>query len=363
MTRAAAALGLAATMAPATPLAAQLTDATLRIAPVVASFGVSDPAGRVSLSQTALPLFVAVPLGTRASLDVGTAFAATRFARGGTSRSLTGLTDVQVRGTYALTDRIVLTLGLNAPTGEATVRQGDLELVGMAGTDLLGLAVPAYGVGPAFTGGVAVGNTVGVWTLSGGLSIRQATGFKPFDNQTTRFVPGSEYRVSANAERDLAGGRLALGLTASAFGGVEFGTAATSTGNRYIMQGAWVGSLGERRPDLVVSGWLLSAGAGQFNALPLPAQTLGNLQVALGFGAGAATIEPNVETRLWNGGTGRTGHLTLLGVRTRVPVGRYTIFPGAAVGVGQLAHNLGVAAPFDGGLSGVRLTLGMSRTF
>lgn len=345
------------------PLHAQLTDPTVRISPVAASYGVSDAAGRISVSQVAMPIFVAMPIGTRLSVDIGTAFASSSFSRGGTSRSLSGLTDVQLRSSFALTDRVVITFGVNAPTGDATVQQANLELAGMVGTDLLSLAVPAYGVGPAFTGGVAVGQTVGAWTLSGGISVRQATGFKPFDNQATRFVPGSEYRLSANGERDLAGGRLALGLTASAFGGVEFGTAATSTGSRYIAQGAWIGSLGDRKPDLVVSGWLLSAGAGQFNALPLPGQQLGNLQVALGFGAGRATVEPNLETRIWNGGTGRSGSITMLGLRTRIPVGAYTIYPGAAFGAGQMSHNLGVAAPFTGGLTGFRATVGMSRTF
>jgi hypothetical protein len=344
-------------------LAAQITDGQVRIAPTAASWNVSTDSGRVGVSQIGIPIFVAVPVGEKFAVDIGTSFATSSFTRGGVSRSLSGLTDVQLRGVWAISDALVLTVGINAPTGQASVDRQNLELAGMIGTDILAMPVAAYGIGPAFTGGLVYGVEASSWNLSGGLSVRQATGFRPFADTTTRFVPGSEYRVAFNADREVGGGRLALGLSGSAFGGQTYGTAATSTGSRGIVQVAWAGPLGEGKPQLLVSAWHLLAAAGEFNALPIPAQNLSNLQAAVGFAVGAATIEPNIEARLWSAGTGRTGTLGLLGVRSRVPVGDFTIFPGAAFGLGTFGHNLGVSAPFEGNATGFRLTLGMARTF
>lgn len=362
----AAAAGLTAGLAAApltAPLGAQLTDGQLRIAPTAMSWGIAADSGRVTVSQVGIPIFVAVPLGEKFAVDVGTSFATSSFSRRGVSRSLSGLTDVQLRGVWAITDALVLTVGVNAPTGQATVARENLELAGMIGTDVLTMPVPAYGIGPAFTGGLVYGADAAGWSLSGGMSVRQATGFRPFTDTTTRFVPGSEYRLAFNADRGYGSGRLALGLSGSAFGGQTYGTAATSTGSRLVAQAAWAGALGDGKPQLLLSAWHLFAAAGEFNSLPIPSQNLSNVQVAIGFGAGAATIEPTVEARLWNAGTGRTATLAILGLRTRIPVGDYTVSPGAAFGLGTFGHSLGVSVPFEGNATGYRLTLGMGRSF
>lgn len=347
----------------AAPAEAQISERTARIAPSVASFAIRDSADDVSLTQVAVPFFLALPVGQKLSFDIGGAFATTSFTRLGTTASFAGVTDVQVRGTWAATDFLVLTFGFNAPTGRATVPQERLELAGLAGTDILGLAVPAYGIGPAVTAGMALGRGFGDWNVSGGLSVRQASGFEPFAEQTTRFVPGSEYRFSGAIDRTAGAHRLSAGATYAMFGSQEFGTAATSTGDRLIVQAGYIGPLGDGKPELMVSGWHLATAAGLFNALPLPAQNLTNVQVALGFRVGESTIEPNLEARVWDGGPARTGNLTMLGVRTRIPVGGFVLFPGASFGVGSLSHSLGVTAPFSGSTTGFRATLGMGRSF
>lgn len=360
-----AAVTAAFLLATATSSEAQLTSGIVRIAPTAASWGFGTDSGRFSLSQMAIPIFVAVPIGEKFSVDVGTSFAVSAFSRGDDDdrRSLSGLTDVQVRGVWAITSSLVLTLGMNAPTGQATVARQDLELAGMMGADILAMPVTAYGIGPAFTGGLAYGIETSGWSVSGGASVRQATGFQPFADTTDRFVPGSEYRVAFNADREVGGGRLALGFSGSAFGGQKYGTVATSTGSRLVAQSAWVGSLGEGKPQLLVSAWHLFAGAGEFNRQPIPAQNLTNVQLAVGFSAGSATIEPTLEGRVWSAGTGRSGTLGLVGLRTRFVAGDYSIFPGASFGLGRFGHNLGVNPPFEGNATGFRVTIGMGRTF
>lgn len=354
---------IAALAANAQPARAQVTDGQLRVAPTAAGWRIAADSGAVSVSQIAIPIFVAVPIGEKFAIDVGTSFATSSFSRGGVSRSLAGLTDVQLRGIWAVSDKVVLTIGINAPTGKATVDGQNFELAGMIGADVLSLPVTAYGIGPAFTGGIVYGVEAAGWSFSGGASVRQATGFRPFADTTARFVPGSEYRIAFNADREVGGGRLSLGATGSAFGGQSYGTAATSTGSRAVAQLAWSGALGDGGPQLLLSAWHLYAASGQFNALPIPSQNLSNVQAAVGFGVGTLTIEPNLEARLWSAGTGRAATLGLLGVRTRIPVGDFTLFPGAAMGLGTFSHNLGVSAPFEGNATGYRLTIGMGRSF
>jgi hypothetical protein len=357
-------LALAALALGAWPVAseAQLTERVVRIAPTLTSYKMSSPDSAASLTQTAVPIFIAFPIGAKASIDIGTAFGASSATVDGRAASINGLTDTQIRGSYALSDNVVITLGINAPTGKATISTSQLEIAGLLGTDLLGNAVPAYGSGLAITGGIAVGRQVGGWNVSGGASVRQATGFAPFDTGSVRFVPGSEYRGSLSGDRELGGGRLAIGMTASTFAGEKFGTTATATGNRYLGQAAWIGSLGEGRPDLVLSGWHLASGTGEYAGTTISSQQVTNLQAAVGFRFGEKTIEPTFEFRRWTAGENQRGTLSLLGVRTRIPVGGLTLFPGAAFGVGSLNHDLGSGA-FGGSLTGFRMTLGMARTF
>lgn len=345
---------------------AQIAERAIRIAPSAASWSVADPTGTVAITQGAAPIFISMPIGSRAAFDVGTSFASSRLSRrfgsADSVRSLGGLTDVQLRATFAATDRIVLTLGVNLPTGQATVTPQNLALAGMIGTDLLALAVPAYGIGPAVTAGLAAGREVGAWTVTGGLSLRHATGFQPFRDTSARFVPGSEYRVSATAEREAVGGRLSLGLTGSGFAGSKYGATATSTGARLIAQGGWAGSLGEGRPELVVGGWHLYTAPGDFAGRPIPAQQLTNVQMSLGFGVGTFTIEPTLEGRLWRTDAERSGQLALIGLRTRIPIGDLTLYPGAAWGTGRLSHSLGgngMASALSGSLTGYRVTVGL----
>lgn len=361
------ALHAALVLAVATPAArAQVAERAVRISPSATSWVVADSQGNVTVAQGAVPVFISVPLGRRVAFDIGTAFAASRITRQfgavDSARTLGGVTDVQIRGTFAATDHVVLTLGVNVPTGQATVSQQALSLAGMIGTDLLALSVPAYGIGPAVTAGLAAGGEAGAWTLTGGASVRHATGFQPFSDSTARFVPGSEVRLSATADREAASGRLSLGVTGSGFTGSKFGTTATSTGARVIAQGGWSGKLGEGFPELAVAGWHLYTARGDFAGRPIPAQQLTNVQLSLGFGAGPVTIEPTLEGRLWRTDADRNGQLALIGLRTRIPIGNVVVYPGAAWGTGRMAHSLGgdgMAGPLTGSLTGYRATVGM----
>ena len=69
---------------------------------------------------------------------------------------LSGLTDTQVRANYTFgQDLVVLTAGVNLPTGSSTVAAEELEAASLIGSDFLTFPISGFGSGLGFTGGVA----------------------------------------------------------------------------------------------------------------------------------------------------------------------------------------------------------------
>ena len=105
--------------------AQSLFDVDARLAPQYVSYQVHEPADE-TITELAIPVFVAIPVGSRLSLDVGTAYARARVTSGVTRSEIAGLTDTQIRGTYTFGgDFVVLTAGVSLPTGESTVTRAD----------------------------------------------------------------------------------------------------------------------------------------------------------------------------------------------------------------------------------------------
>jgi hypothetical protein len=355
------ALSVAALPIVSRPVAAQ--DISMRTAPQTVSYTYGVAGAKSTVSQFALPLFASVPINDKFSIDFGTAYAQSKFsAPAVASQTLSGLTDTQLRGSYSLNDgAVIITLGMNLPTGKATVPGGTANLAGLLGTDLLGFPVPIYGSGFAFTGGVAVARPMGDWNVGGGLSVRAASAFAPSADTSARFTPGTEFRGTLGADRALGAGRLALGATFSANGSQQYAAQPVTSGSRIVLQGGYLTPLGDGKRELFVSGWSMIIGAGNFNAKPIDGQNITSAQVALGFHVGSATIEPNIEGRFWNAGTAGSGTISFIGLRTRIPAGKVLIFPGASFGFGSLKSQVG-ATNIDAGFSGFRATLGAAYT-
>jgi hypothetical protein len=177
-----------------------------------------------------------------------------------------------------------------------------------------------------------------------------------------RFSPGSEVRGSLNAEWVAPESRVSMGATYATYAGEALSdTFTVATGDRLIVQAAYVGSLGEGKPQLFASLWNLSFGSGRFAGNTYSAQNVTDVQAALGFGLGRVTLEPNLEGRLWAGGAERNGFIGYLGLRTRIPVGGVTLFPGASYGAGRFTQSFG-GASLDGTFTGFRATIGASWT-
>lgn len=321
-----------------------------------------------TVTEVAVPLFAVVPLGPRFALDIGTAYAQSRVRHARGESSVSGLTDTQLRANYTLgNDFIILTAGVNLPTGESTVAVAELLAASRIANDFLSFPISSMGTGAAVTGGVAVARPLGSWSVGFGGSVRRTSEFEPIRPDTgagPRYQPGDEYRLRFGADRPVGTGQLAFGLTYSAFGQDDFGGSLYNTGDRVV------GQVGYGRPvgigTVNVAAWNLYRGAGQLiGGVESPWDDIVNASASLALrAAGGAMVEPSVQLRGWfqrvaaeDGEPARTDRSMLaeLGLRARFDAGAFSVHPGAGYTVGALAAGNRAKAP----LTGFRASLGL----
>ena len=362
-----AALFAVAAILPAGAAAQSVFDSEARLAPQLVQYRFGAPANE-RVWQLAVPVFVAVPVNERLTFDVGTSFAHTRVTSDGATSEISGLTDTQLRGNLVLGgDFLVLTAGLNLPTGKSSVTLDQFRAAGLIGNDFLSFPISSMGTGFALTGGVAIAQSVGDWNLGAGGAVRRSAGYEPFSipDQSLRFQPGNEYRVRVGADRPVGAGRMALGLTFSAFGKDDVGGSVYNTGNRLIAQGMFAQALAGH--EVTLAAYDLFRGPGTYaSGSPAGTENIADVYASVALHALGAPIEPNVELRHWRqnvvGATpdldrARTSVLGTVGVRTPMEYAHLRIVPSVGYTIGRLAATDATGAAADPTLTGVRAQL------
>lgn len=347
----------AASLLAAAPLEAQLGNATVLGAPTYTTLTFGSGASGRTVSQLAVPLVAIMPFSERFSVDVSTAFASSSVGSTGTTSSeISGLTDTQIRGNLRLgSDNVLLTFGVNVPTGQYSVPQEQQEAAGQIGNDFLFYPISSMGNGLAMTGGVAYVRPFGEWNIGAGASGRKSTEFAAFNVGATgdlRFTPADEYRLSLNADRPVGDGEMSLGLTYSAFGEDIADTTTYSTGDRIIATVGWTTPV--RGGDLFLSAWNLYRMDGEVLGDAADAENVFNVTAAYSVPLRSLLVQPNVETRLWQVGGVKAGNLTTVGLRLRIPVGSLGLFPQAGYSIGTLYSTTDGSAT---SVSGLRASL------
>lgn len=360
-------VALALTAAVANPLGAQALDRALAQAgPQVVQYRLKAPVDE-TITEIAVPLVVVVPVTRALSLDVGTAWASSRVEYAGGRASLSGLTDTQLRANYSFgTDLVVVTAGINLPTGRSTVDAAEVPAASRIANDFLAFPISSMGSGLALTGGLAVARPAGPWNVGAGGSVRLASAFEPVRppaGDAPRYEPGNEYKLRLGADRPLGDGQLALGFTYSRFGQDDFGGTLYNTGDRYLAQAGVSNVTGAG--TLTVTGWNLYRGRGQLvGGEEVPWDNITSVGTSLAIRSTArVTVEPGVQVRSWLQSVAADGSepartdrsfIGEVGLRGRVELGPATVFPGAGYAVGRLA----AGAERHALLTGFRLSLG-----
>lgn len=331
-------------------------DSSVRLAPQFNAYDIKAPFNE-KISQFSVPFFLLVPVTSALSVDVGTAFATVSYenASTGTKSDMSGLTDTQVRANYAIRqDLVVLTAGINLPTGSATIESSELAAATRIGSDFLTFPVSGFGSGLGFTGGAAFAQPLGSWNVGFGASVRQSTEYDAFRDATgtaQKYQPGPEYRARVGMDHPFGTGRVSLGLTFSKFGDDKQNAVTFNSGDRYIAQFSVNNALTETI-DYSFVAWNLYRTSGMLiDSTRSPSGNITNGLVAVGIrGPGSIRIEPSLETRLWTQDGSETSYLGTLGLRFFVNRGGWALIPSFGFSAGSMEA---------ASLTGYRATLGL----
>ncbi|WP_082821516.1 hypothetical protein [Gemmatimonas phototrophica] len=174
-----------------------------------------------SIRQYSVPLTVAIPLGTSWTVDLQSAWASSEITfddRTGAKRtaSLSGPTDVRLRATGRLfNDGVVLTAGVNAPSGKTELTVRELTALRAVAAPALGLGAPPVGAGPSGTMGMVLARQVGGWAVALGGSYELRGTYQPVaaitaGSPSTDFQPGNVVRGSLGLDRLVGANRLSI---------------------------------------------------------------------------------------------------------------------------------------------------------
>jgi hypothetical protein len=357
-------LSIALLLGSATALPAQgIWDSSLRFAPQFQSYDLKTPLNE-KISSFSLPIFVLVPITQALTVDVGTSYAMVNLKRQTfdafgdpvtTESEMNGLTDTQVRANYAFgQDFLVLTTGVNLPTGSATIDPDQVDAATRIGSDFLLFPISGFGSGFGFTGGLAVAKPVGVWNLGFGTSVRYSGEYEPYRDASgvaQKFTPGPEYRARFGADMPYGTGRMSFGLTYSKFGDDKANAASFTSGDRFIGQFTMNNSMRDN-VDYSLVVWNLFRSSGTLiNGSNSPSGNITNAMLAFGVRAPAnVRVEPSLEMRFWAQENAVGSFLTNLGMRFFVDRGGWAVVPGFGFSMGSMETAT---------LTGFRATLGM----
>jgi hypothetical protein len=345
---------LLAVTLPSLTAAQGLRDFAVIVAPHLTTYTIGSGATKKSVAQTAIPIVFALPVTESFTMDITTSYAISDVIAGGSATSsIQGLTDTQIRGNLAFVKQnIVLTAGVNLPTGQYTIPEGQAEAAGQIGNDFLNYTISSMGNGFGGTGGVAFARTIGDWNLGAGASMRKSTEFAAFSvaAEELRFTPADEYRLNVGIDRPAGDGQVQLGLSFSAFGHDLAGATSYSTGDRVVASGGW--SFPVRDASVFLSGWNLYRMAGQQLGGPAPTENVANVNAGLSVTVRDLLIQPNLELRLWQIAGVKAGNMLNSGVRLRFSTRSFVLFPSIGVSLGKLYDTLNGGATDVTGMRG-----------
>jgi hypothetical protein len=348
-----------AALAAAAPLRAQgVWESSARIGPQIVQYQLGAPVSE-KITEFTLPVYVRIPVTPAFDVDIGTAWTSAQVAGtapGGTVSRLSGLSDTQIRGNYTLgTDFVVLTAGLDLPTGRTAITVDELPAATRIASDFLLFPINGFGAGAGGLGGIAVARPMGEWNVGFGIAMRHALPYDAFQDPNGnryRFTPGDEYRGRVGVDRPFGTGRITLGFTYSAFGHDRANGSVYNTGARYITQASVTNSVGD--VDLTISGWDLFRASGMLlDSTATGRENIADVGMAAGFHtASSLIVEPSLEGRVWAQDAQPNSYLGTAGLRLNVPRDGYAVSWAAGYTVGRVGSTAGPAA-----LSGFHGTL------
>ncbi|MFL5560019.1 MAG: hypothetical protein ACJ79K_00960 [Gemmatimonadaceae bacterium] len=337
------------------PCAASAQDAGViaRAATEMVSYTLKAGGAEKTISQVVTPLAIVIPIGDRFSFDIATAWARSRVEVKGDSAApstVSGLTDTQVRGSYVFgQDAVVVTAGLNLPTGQSTANASQFIAAQNISNDFLLFPIGTMGAGFGATGGIALAHPIGAWNLGVGGSYRHSSDFAPFeynDGQKAHYQPGNELRTRIGVDRAFGSSSAMLGATYSSFGDDKSAGATFNTGNRLVFQGGYATTV--RGAGYSLTAWNLTRTRGtRADGRDAPSENITNIALGASIVVNGVSFEPILETRhlaraavaassAGAAAPSGIGQMETAGLRARWNVHGFQVAPGASFSTGKL---------------------------
>lgn len=198
-------------------------------------------------SQVTVPLGLVIPLHPRWTVDMYTAYTrgsarlAVPDAAGRTSYQLNGLTDSKIRVVGALVeDAVLLTAGVNLPTGRSTLSPEQLGAFSLLSAPSLRFRSPVLGTGAGATLGVILARSIAEWGMALATTYEARGSYAPAEALAVGTEPAS-LRVGNAVHLSLAGDRLigsthhTLSLTGDLFQQGSIGDPAQATSETFAL--------------------------------------------------------------------------------------------------------------------------------
>lgn len=211
MRRIAAATLLAATVA--APAAAQVRSGELSTGVRFQGYELDDALGVEAVNLLLIPIAYQLTIGDRLGFDLYSAYARGAALIGGTEFVMAGPVDTRVRANYQVAPWVVLTFGLNLPTGAASQTEDEARVAAVLATDLFGFREANFGLGFGATTGIAAAHRIGETGVGFGASYRLASEFEPRADTAFKYAPGNEVRIRVGVDRNIGSNKLTAGVT------------------------------------------------------------------------------------------------------------------------------------------------------
>jgi hypothetical protein len=144
--------------------------------------------------------------GRRVAITVATGYARVRASsQGDEASSVQGVLDTEFRlAIQAVPDRVAVFTTGTLPTGIGSLESGDLSVLGVLASDVIGFSAPNLGGGGAVGGGIAITAPAGRMAIGGAVSFTASGSYQPIRGQPGEFTPGGELRVRVGLEGAVA---------------------------------------------------------------------------------------------------------------------------------------------------------------
>ena len=154
------------------------------------------------LTEVTVPIGIDIQVGDRGSLAISTGYVTVDLSsRTEPDQTVSGALDTQLRFTWSvIPGRLLLIANGSIPTGDATVTQEELTVLGGLASDIIGFAGSNLGSGGNVGGGFSGAIPVGRWAIGLGATYRNELKFRPVVGQANKLDPGDEVQIRTGIE-------------------------------------------------------------------------------------------------------------------------------------------------------------------